>query len=164
MNARGQGARRALALSVLLGAGAVASICGPGIGVAAARATASSEIRIPPSAARQARHFWTPARIKHAKPLEVHPASSRGIGPFLAAADRGSPRRISSREPRLGTSGDSTFEAVQDPAIEGMRQNGVIFVELEEGLGRCSGPSVSAPNFSVVFTAAHCIGFREEPE
>jgi hypothetical protein len=35
--------------------------------------------------------------------------------------------------------------------------NGVVFIVTPFGLGRCSGTSVNAPNYSVVFTAAHCI-------
>jgi V8-like Glu-specific endopeptidase len=37
------------------------------------------------------------------------------------------------------------------------RVNGVIFIVTPFGLGRCSGTSVNAPNYSVVFTAGHCI-------
>ena len=44
-----------------------------------------------------------------------------------------------------------------DPTAAGMRQNGVIFFEAGGGLYRCSGTSVSAPNFSVVLTAGHCV-------
>jgi V8-like Glu-specific endopeptidase len=33
----------------------------------------------------------------------------------------------------------------------------VIFIITPFGLGRCSGTSVNAPNYSVVFTAGHCI-------
>jgi V8-like Glu-specific endopeptidase len=46
---------------------------------------------------------------------------------------------------------------VADPTTVESRQNGVIFFAVEGSLARCSGTSVSAPNFSVVITAGHCI-------
>ena len=33
----------------------------------------------------------------------------------------------------------------------------MIFIAIPFGLARCSGTAVNAPNFSVVFTAAHCV-------
>jgi hypothetical protein len=59
--------------------------------------------------------------------------------------------------PRTGASASSTFDEVGDPTAVGSRQNGVIFFEIDGQLARCSGTSVNAPNFSVVFTAGHCI-------
>lgn len=44
-----------------------------------------------------------------------------------------------------------------DPTTLEARRHGVVFIETPFGLGRCSGTSVNAPNFSVVVTAAHCI-------
>ncbi|MFL5900230.1 MAG: trypsin-like serine peptidase [Solirubrobacterales bacterium] len=46
---------------------------------------------------------------------------------------------------------------MSDPASATARVNGVIFLVSPFGLGRCSGTSVNAPNYSVVFTAGHCI-------
>jgi V8-like Glu-specific endopeptidase len=54
-------------------------------------------------------------------------------------------------------SASSAFETVPDPTVADSRVNGAIFIETPFGLGRCSGTSVNAPNYSVVFTAAHCI-------
>jgi V8-like Glu-specific endopeptidase len=54
-------------------------------------------------------------------------------------------------------SASSAFETVPDPTQADSRVNGVIFIVTPFGLGRCSGTSVNAPNYSVVFTAAHCI-------
>lgn len=55
------------------------------------------------------------------------------------------------------TPAKSSFELVADPAAPEYRQNGVIFIVTPFGLGRCSGTAVNSPNYSVVFTAAHCI-------
>jgi V8-like Glu-specific endopeptidase len=128
------------------------------IACGAARATPPSAIRIDPAAANRARSFWTAARMKAAKPIEVHPRHRSALGPdpWIAAA-RGASHQVAATAPRAGAPAGFRFEAVPDPTVEGLRQNGVIFVLLEEGPARCSGTSVSAPNFSVVFTAAHCI-------
>jgi V8-like Glu-specific endopeptidase len=83
--------------------------------------------------------FWTPARMKAAKPLD------------LRLPGRG---QISLSPP---ASASSAFETVPDPTQTDSRVNGAIFIETPFGLGRCSGTSVKAPNYSVVFTAAHCI-------
>jgi hypothetical protein len=96
--------------------------------------------------------------MKQARPLDVD-----GFGHAKVAAD--SPAVPSAETPRwyppLVPSGEasasSAFEEVIDPTEATTRQHGAIFIELPFGLGRCSGTSVNAPNYSVVFTAGHCI-------
>jgi V8-like Glu-specific endopeptidase len=49
-------------------------------------------------------------------------------------------------------------ETISDPTAAGFSQNGAVFVVGRFGtLGRCSGTSVNAPNFSLVITAGHCV-------
>jgi V8-like Glu-specific endopeptidase len=50
-------------------------------------------------------------------------------------------------------------EVVTDPTVEGMRENGAVFISEGpgRGFGRCSGTSVAAGNESLVFTAGHCV-------
>jgi V8-like Glu-specific endopeptidase len=93
----------------------------------------------PGGQAQGALRFWTPARMKAAKPLD------------LRLPGRG---QIALSEP---ASASSAFETVPDPTLVDSRVNGAIFIETPFGLGRCSGTSVNAPNYSVVFTAGHCI-------
>jgi len=156
MNARGRGIHRALAISALLLATAIALVSSLGGGVAVAGA-APSGVAIESPAAQQVGQFWTAARMKRAKPMEItQPGRTVGPSPASAAAAEVT-RRISPTAPRAGASASSTFEAVGDPASEAARQNGVIFFTAEGGLARCSGTSVNAPNFSVVFTAGHCV-------
>jgi V8-like Glu-specific endopeptidase len=59
--------------------------------------------------------------------------------------------------PRPAATARPTFGEVVDPTTVESRRNGVIFFKAEGGLARCSGTSVNAPNFSVVFTAGHCV-------
>ena len=116
--------------------------------------------RVPHLNARQAAAFWTPARMRRAKPLNVlfprrPQAPSRGLG---AKSVRGAPHVHPSAMASVARpSAALDFEAVADPAAPGYSQNGVVFIVTPFGLGRCSGTAVNSPSYSVVFTAAHCI-------
>jgi V8-like Glu-specific endopeptidase len=110
------------------------------------------------SQARHAIPFWTSARMKSARPLEALLPGRPKVElarPVQASAEI--PHRYPPLAPRGGASASSAFEEVSDPAAVGARVNGVIFIVTPFGLGRCSGTSVNAPNYSVVFTAGHCI-------
>jgi V8-like Glu-specific endopeptidase len=156
MNARGRGAHRALAISALPLATAIAFVSSLAVGVAPASA-ASSGVTVESPAAQQVSRFWTAARMKRAKPIDVaRPSRTVGPSPAFAGVEE-APHRIAPTAPRAGASASSTFDEVGDPASEASRQNGVIFFTAEGGLARCSGTSVNAPNFSVVFTAGHCV-------
>jgi V8-like Glu-specific endopeptidase len=129
MNVWGWGAHRALAILLLGLAISLASTSAPAAGAAMLSPTAS-----------EARQFWTPERMRQAKPVEIQV-----------------PRRAPPSAPSSGASASSTFGEVSDPTSAESRWNGVIFFKVGGSLGRCSGTSVKAPNSSVVVTAAHCI-------
>jgi len=97
----------------------------------------------------QARRFWTRERMKEAQALPVHlPGNAE-----LADGASGS-------TPPPALPGESAIptETIADPTAPGVSQNGVVFVVGRFGtLGRCSGTSVNAPNFSLVITAGHCV-------
>jgi V8-like Glu-specific endopeptidase len=99
----------------------------------------ASALTSPSGQAQQALRFWTPARMKAAKPLDLR-LPGRGQ---VALSEQ--------------ASASSAFETVPDPTLVDSRVNGAIFIETPFGLGRCSGTSVNAPNYSVVFTAGHCV-------
>jgi V8-like Glu-specific endopeptidase len=133
---------------VLLVASLALAVSSPGAG-------ASSVVA---GQARDAIGFWTPARMRQARPLEVRrqgqvqielqgPEGPSSLGPTV----------IRPASPGGEASASSKFEAVTDPTTVQSRVNGAIFIETPFGLGRCSGTSVNAPNFSVVFTAGHCV-------
>jgi hypothetical protein len=106
-------------------------------------------------AARRALRFWTPARMRRARPLDVL-TPSRGR---LARASASPTADGEGRGLEAGSEARAEFAEVADPTAPGFRQNGVIFIVLPGGIGlaRCSGTSVDAPNRSVVFTAGHCV-------
>jgi V8-like Glu-specific endopeptidase len=129
----GQGASTRLALLFTLSA--LLLVATPG--AASAHRVAESSSRID-----EALRFWTPARMKAARPLDMEMPGGAKVAIDKAMRD---------------ASAALSFEMVPDPTAETTRQNGVIFIGTPFGLGRCSGTSVNAPNYSVVFTAAHCI-------
>lgn len=111
----------------------------------------------PRSASLQAAlRYWTPTRMREAKPMEVklprYPHLGVGERPH-----RGAPGAVAARAADAPAPGAVSFDAVPDPAAEGFRRNGVIFFLVGGEPARCSGTSVNAPNRSVVFTAGHCV-------
>jgi V8-like Glu-specific endopeptidase len=105
------------------------------------------------SAARQALRFWTPARMRRARPLAPAPPRHGGLARAATAPDS------EGRGVNVGSEARAEFAEVEDPTAPGFRQNGVIFIVVPGGFGlaRCSGTSVEAPNRSVVVTAGHCV-------
>lgn len=103
--------------------------------------------------------FWTVERMRRAKPLDVRLPERSAIelrGPS-ARVEAGAPHVYPPLRPSGAATVSSQSETVLDPTAPVARQNGVVFLVTPFGLGRCSGTSVNAPNFSVVVTAAHCI-------
>lgn len=155
MNARKGGAVRSARGSLLL-ALAVASL---GVLSQAGAAVAyEGGHAVPAASAREALSFWTPARMRRAKPIEVHmsggPSIQRGTVSEGSASD---PHWYPPLAPGAAASASAAFEEVADSTAVDSRVNGVIFIGTPFGFGRCSGTSVNAPNYSVVFTAGHCI-------
>jgi hypothetical protein len=101
---------------------------------------------------RQALRFWTPARMRQARPLEAPLRRQGGLARISATPTAG-------EQQGAGAAAESDFVPVADPTAPGFRQNGAIFIVLPHGFGfgRCSGTSVNAPNRSVVITAGHCV-------
>jgi hypothetical protein len=141
-----------------VGAGLVAAVVVALLGVAcwAPHAWAGRAVH---ASVRSAAAFWTPARMRRAKPLDVFLSSHPRRSPIASLGRRqtGKPHVYPPATASDAEGAIADFEAVADPAAPGFRQNGVVFLVTPFGLGRCSGTAVNSPNFSVVFTAAHCI-------
>ncbi|HEY6551191.1 MAG TPA: hypothetical protein VIY71_08345 [Solirubrobacterales bacterium] len=104
---------------------------------------------VEPGSTAQARRFWTPQRMKEAQALPVHLPGNHQL------AD-GTPGTAPSTT--LPSENAVPTETIADPTAPGFSQNGAVFVVGRFGtLGRCSGTSVNAPNFSLVITAGHCV-------
>lgn len=133
MDVRGGEARLTASRSAPLLAALIASL------VLLASTSSANALVAPGGQTQQALRFWTPARMQAAKPLDLRLPGSGKIA-------LGGP-----------ASASSAFETVPDSTVSDTRVNGAIFIETPFGLGRCSGTSVNAPNYSVVFTAGHCV-------
>jgi V8-like Glu-specific endopeptidase len=120
---------------------------------------AEAEARIlPEEEAQTAARFWTTARMRQAKPLEVKVPD----GPQIAFGGPVRPREEPHIYPPLPAGhraiASSRFDQVPDPTGVDLRVNGVLFFKVPPyGFGRCSGTSVNALNYSVVITAGHCV-------
>jgi V8-like Glu-specific endopeptidase len=125
------------------------------VAVAPAWGAATWSAASPGLSAREALRFWTPARMRAARPLDAPREGGGGLAgasadPLAGAADG----PLHDEEQAV-----ADFAEVPDSTAPGFRQNGAIFIVLPGGFGfgRCSGTSVNSPNHSVVFTAAHCV-------
>lgn len=96
--------------------------------------------------------------MRQARPLELKRSGRPQIA-FGGLARRAgeAPHVHPPLAPGSGATASSGFEMVPDPTAVESRVHGVIFIRTPFGFGRCSGTSVNAPNYSVVFTAAHCL-------
>lgn len=137
----------------------VALLAASGAGAAGAATALAHGVPVPADAAQQARSFWTPARMRSARPIEVGAPPRSPSAPRRGGVAAGEvPHRVAATAPPADPAPSSDFGQVVDPTAPEFRQNGVIFFQAGLfGLGRCSGTAVSAPNRSVVFTAGHCV-------
>lgn len=145
MIARVGGGQRAL-----VAVAAVALFMSTVLAVAGAGDAAARGVWLKPTSAREAGEFWTPGRMRAAKPLEL---PRPRFGPSAASTGRPSIQPLAA-DSTFG----SNFESVSDPTAPEFRVHGVLFISLGIfGYGRCSGTAVDSPNESVVVTAAHCL-------
>lgn len=114
---------------------------------------AASGVWVDSTSARAASSFWTVARMRAAKPVEVSRAGPR-VRSGGRRGDRGKPHRLAARTSSFG----ADFEQVADPTAPEFRVHGAVFLSFGIfGYGRCSGTAVRSPNQSVVVTAGHCV-------
>ena len=110
--------------------------------------------------AKRIQQFWTPKRMRQAKPLPLpraappSPSSSRSDS---SAAPTGKPRTIPPSLPK-GDSGSASPRAaiVQNPAAYPYSTQGKLFGKDRNGTFSCSATVVTTPSNRVVFTAGHC--------
>jgi hypothetical protein len=127
--------------TLLLGLLAVALVAAP---LASAGAAGRVGVALAPgSEARVSRsnavaRYWTPARMRQARPLEALGRSSSGHagGDLLASA---------------------SFAAVPDPALPPFSMVGRVFIRIGRFDAFCSGAAVNSESRQLVLTAAHCL-------
>jgi len=96
-------------------------------------ATASSDAA---EAARVIR-YWTPARMRSARPLDAGrlTPNTGGANPFATAS----------------------FTPVTDASVPPLAVNGRIFIRQGPNRGSCSGTAINSPSRQLVLTAGHCV-------
>lgn len=104
-----------------------------------AEAAAASNGR---SEAERVRHYWTPARMASARPLD------------LVLDPDGKPHlRFGRPSPTAGAS----FLTVTTPQAPPYSVNGRIFIRVGNKRGYCSGTAINSPTRQLVLTAGHCV-------
>jgi V8-like Glu-specific endopeptidase len=93
--------------------------------------------------AERVARYWTPARMRSARPLDMaleggrlRPAAGTAAGEALATA---------------------SFAPVPTPTVPPFSVNGRIFVRQGKDRGYCSGTAINTPTRQLVLTAGHCV-------
>jgi hypothetical protein len=139
-------------LATLVALLAAIAACPAGAAVAAhpahpgARAATASQARA--EAARVAR-YWTPARMRAARPLDL----------VVGAAGRAK-LRVGSADP--GNAASASFLSVPTPDVPPYSFNGRIFIRRGDLAGYCSGTAINSPTRQLVLTAGHCVNSGRE--
>jgi hypothetical protein len=133
----------ALAALLACGGAAVAATRGhaPGGGATAGRESAA--------AARVAR-YWTPERMRSARPLDLV-VGSDGSADLRAGAPES-----------LAAGATASWGAVSTPDVLPYAVNGRIFIRQAGLRGFCSGTAINSPTRQLVLTAGHCVATGPE--
>jgi len=145
------GLRVAGPLATLVAVLAVAATC-PGAALAGARAHpggAGATISSEAAAAARIARYWTPARMRSARPLDL----------AVGADGRG---RLQAGAPALGGGASASFLRVSTPDIAPYSFNGRIFIRRGKLAGFCSGTAINSPTRQLVLTAGHCVNSGHE--
>jgi hypothetical protein len=131
-----------VALLALLAASA------PGAAVGAPSPPSSAALAQARQAARVAK-YWTPARMRSARPLD------------LVVGAGGKPRlRVGAAA--SGPAASASFLAVSTPDLPPYSFNGRIFIRRGNLSGYCSGTAINSPTRQLVLTAGHCLNSGRE--
>lgn len=114
---------------------------------AGAASTSTNTAAASPERAEIARveRYWTPARMRSARPLEL------GVGDDGAAA-----LRLGAAEPAAATISGKVAE-VLTPDVLPYAVNGRIFLRQAGERAFCSGTAINSPSRQLVLTAGHCV-------
>jgi hypothetical protein len=121
----------------------------PGGAAATALAHPASDVatagRAGAEAARVER-YWTPARMRSARPLD-----------FVVGAGGKGRLRVGAATEAAGAGAGASFLSVSTPDVPPYSFNGRIFFRRGNLLGFCSGTAINSPTRQLVLTAGHCV-------
>lgn len=99
------------------------------------------------AAAARVERYWTPARMRSARPLDLAMNSQGEIERHVRAAL---------------VEATTSFQRVPTPEVPPFSVNGRIFVRLGGLAGFCSGTAINSPTRQLVLTAGHCVNTGPE--
>jgi hypothetical protein len=132
-----------LALLAVLAPGPAAALPAPAL-----PATGSVAITRAHQAARVA-NYWTPARMRSARPLG------------LVVGAGGKPR-LEVDAPAREPAASASFLPVSEPDVPPHSYNGRVFIRRGNLAGYCSGTAINSPTRQLVLTAGHCLNSGHE--
>ncbi len=105
--------------------------------------------------------FWTPKRMRHAKPLPLGGGRDVAATPSSApTSSTGAPKAIPPSLPKGDKAGSEQGRRavlVRDPSRYPYSTNGKLFFRVPgQGAFRCSATVVNTPSERVIFSAGHC--------
>jgi V8-like Glu-specific endopeptidase len=112
--------------------------------------------------AKRIEQYWTPKRMRHAKPLPLgKPSASPSLSSPSAGQPQGKPRAIPPSPPK-SSSQDTGKRAViiNNPSVYPYSTQGKLFGTDARGNFECSATVVSTPSRRVIFSAGHCARYR----
>jgi V8-like Glu-specific endopeptidase len=107
----------------------------------------ASASQVAAEAARVAR-YWTPQRMRSARPLDLVVGSSGKARLEVGALEQAGAR--------------ASFLAVSTPDVPPYSFNGRIFIRRGKLSGYCSGTAINSPTRQLVLTAGHCVNSGRE--
>jgi hypothetical protein len=127
------------------------------VGASARGAPVKHSLGVSPSAARRVASFWTPARMRRARPIPLLRRSYEALRSPNAVplGDIGSVHFVPPAPPSGQARASDT--AISDPSVDPYSENGRVFVSLGSVYASCSATVINTANASVVFTAGHCV-------
>jgi hypothetical protein len=147
-------AQRRFAAALVLAALLAASATDPGATIAAAPgppAPATATARQARAEAARVARYWTPARMRSARPLD------------LAVDGRGRSRlRVGSADTDIDGEAGASFVGVPAPEVPPFSFNGRVFLRRDGLAGYCSGTAIDSPTRQLVLTAGHCLNSGRE--
>jgi V8-like Glu-specific endopeptidase len=135
-----------LATAALLCPALAAAATAPAAGAAASDATTGGAAAR--AAAARVERYWTPARMRSARPLDL-------------AVDGSGEARLRIGAP-VASGASASFSPVSTPEVAPYSVNGRIFIRRGKLHGFCSGTAINSPTRQLVLTAGHCVNSGPE--
>jgi len=99
--------------------------------------------------APQVAHYWTPARMRAARPLDL-------------VVDGSGRSRLRAGASGVDGGAAASFVGVPTPALAPFSFNGRVFIRRGGLSGYCSGTAINSPSRQLVLTAGHCLNSGRE--